>query len=335
MPAAISMETRRFGLRGGLGTRAGIVAGAFLAAASVAGAADLADAAARIEYGFYADQPALVRAAAADLERAGRGHPEADYLLGLAALRLAELDADGRDAEAARRLGDCVAATDRVAAGGKAERERGRPHGGSPRAVAEAVAAERAADAETAEALVLGAACEAELARREPLKGLLHERRRDQDLERARRLEPGNPRAALVAAWVVPQAAARTSADRRKELESRLEAAIAAFDGAPVPVPSALPPGQPSSPPAAPGSAPASAAASAPAAAIPPDADAAEAAAAPGRDWGEPEALAQLGELRLLDGRTLEARDLIERALLAAPDYRFALQLKARLPAGR
>ncbi len=265
---------------------------AFVAAAGAARAADFADAAARIEYGYYAEQPAVVRAAAADVERAARTEPEAEYLLGLAALRLAELDADGRDADAGRRLDDCVAAADRAAAAGAAERDRRRPRGGSQRAVAEAATAERAADAATAEALVLGAACETELARREPLKRVLHERRCAQDLERARTLEPANPRAALVAAWAIPREAARDSTDRRRALEARLDAAVAAFAAAGT-----------------------------------------DTAQAPGLDWGEAEALAQLGELRLLDGRKLEARDLIERALLDAPDYRFALRLEARLAA--
>ena len=48
-------------------------------------------------------------------------------------------------------------------------------------------------------------------------------------------------------------------------------------------------------------------------------------------DWGEPEALAMLGELTLKRGETRAARDLIERALLLAPDYRFAVDLRARL----
>jgi len=47
--------------------------------------------------------------------------------------------------------------------------------------------------------------------------------------------------------------------------------------------------------------------------------------------WGRAEALAQLGELQLTRGQTREARDLIERALLDAPEYRFALQLQKAL----
>jgi hypothetical protein len=46
-------------------------------------------------------------------------------------------------------------------------------------------------------------------------------------------------------------------------------------------------------------------------------------------DWGEAEALAIAGKHRLDAGDRRGARDYIERALLAAPDYRFALKLAA------
>jgi tetratricopeptide (TPR) repeat protein len=48
-------------------------------------------------------------------------------------------------------------------------------------------------------------------------------------------------------------------------------------------------------------------------------------------DWGEAEALAALAEVRLARGELRGARDLIERALRVAPDYRVALELKAQL----
>jgi hypothetical protein len=50
--------------------------------------------------------------------------------------------------------------------------------------------------------------------------------------------------------------------------------------------------------------------------------------------WGHAEALAALGELALLRGEARMARDLIERALLLAPDYRLAVELRARLQGG-
>ena len=48
-------------------------------------------------------------------------------------------------------------------------------------------------------------------------------------------------------------------------------------------------------------------------------------------DWGEAEALASLAEVQLSRGQVRAARDLIERALLVAPDYRVALALRAQL----
>ena len=47
--------------------------------------------------------------------------------------------------------------------------------------------------------------------------------------------------------------------------------------------------------------------------------------------WGRPETLAQMGAIELESGKTREARDLIERALLDAPGYVFALQLQNAL----
>ncbi len=47
--------------------------------------------------------------------------------------------------------------------------------------------------------------------------------------------------------------------------------------------------------------------------------------------WGRPETLAQMGAMELERGNTREARDLIERALLDAPGYRFALELQNAL----
>lgn len=44
-------------------------------------------------------------------------------------------------------------------------------------------------------------------------------------------------------------------------------------------------------------------------------------------DWGYPEALARLGALELARGNALEARNALERALVLAPDYRWAQSL--------
>jgi tetratricopeptide (TPR) repeat protein len=48
-------------------------------------------------------------------------------------------------------------------------------------------------------------------------------------------------------------------------------------------------------------------------------------------DWGEAEALTRLGEFRLDEGNLRAARDLIEEALLIAPDYSTARRLQGRL----
>lgn len=48
-------------------------------------------------------------------------------------------------------------------------------------------------------------------------------------------------------------------------------------------------------------------------------------------DWGEAEALTRLGELRLDEGNLRAARDLLEEALLIAPDYTTARRLQGRI----
>lgn len=52
-------------------------------------------------------------------------------------------------------------------------------------------------------------------------------------------------------------------------------------------------------------------------------------------DWGNAEALVALGQLALARGETRTARDLMERALLIAPDYRLALELREQLQGNR
>ena len=50
-----------------------------------------------------------------------------------------------------------------------------------------------------------------------------------------------------------------------------------------------------------------------------------------GPDWGRAELLASLGKLHLALGERRQARDLIEQALIEAPDYYFALELRKAL----
>jgi hypothetical protein len=52
-------------------------------------------------------------------------------------------------------------------------------------------------------------------------------------------------------------------------------------------------------------------------------------------DWGEAEALATLAAAALERGQTRVARDFIERALLLAPDYRAALDLRVTMQSAR
>jgi hypothetical protein len=52
-------------------------------------------------------------------------------------------------------------------------------------------------------------------------------------------------------------------------------------------------------------------------------------------DWGQPEALAALAAAALELGQTRTARDFIERALLLAPDYRAALDLRVAMQSAR
>jgi tetratricopeptide (TPR) repeat protein len=50
--------------------------------------------------------------------------------------------------------------------------------------------------------------------------------------------------------------------------------------------------------------------------------------------WGRAEALAEFGEIVLASGDARAARDLIERALLEAPDYARAVELRGKLVGG-
>ena len=52
-------------------------------------------------------------------------------------------------------------------------------------------------------------------------------------------------------------------------------------------------------------------------------------------DWGNAEALVALGQIALARGQTRTARDLMERALLLAPDYRLAVELRGKLQGNR
>jgi tetratricopeptide (TPR) repeat protein len=218
-------------------------------------AAEIADLSARIDYGFYSEEPRVVEAASKALERLDERDPSVRYYRALGALRLAQLRLrDGR--QIGELLDDCA----RQAAPVETQREA------------------------IAEGWILVAACASLSAHAEPMRALVHQRRRDQALERARQVDAANPRIALIEAW---SSSPRSLPDERAAIEQAAQSLVSAVDrfrswNGPHDAP----------------------------------------------QWGEAEALAQLGEIRLRRGESREARDLIERALLIAPDYRFALGLQ-------
>lgn len=221
--------------------------------AAAQSSAELADLAARIAYGFYAEERSVLDAA----RRALDGMPQRDssvrYYRALAAFRLAQLDAAAGV--------DVRGLTDECGAHVPSGEQQTVP---------------------AAEGWILAGAC-ASLGRRVALQ----QRRRDQALARARELEPANPRLALAEAWRLSPRPALASVPIRDEAARWLVQSVIAF-------------GSSSSRPNRP-------------------------------EWGEPEALAHLAEIYLERGNVRDARDLLDRALLIAPDYRFALALRGRL----
>ena len=227
---------------------------------------ELADLAGRIDYGFYVGDARAIADAVSALKRMSNDDAAVRYYRAFASFRLAQLGGE----RAASDAEDCVK---------NATVEESTEH--LTRAAAEARA--RAA----VESWLLVAACAGLTGKVEPAKGLAHDKRLAQALERARALEPSNPRIALLDAWLVSRRPALADATVRDEAVAKLKAAVEAFSAW-------------SPPPSAP-------------------------------DWGEAEALASLAEVHLARGELRDARDLIERALLVAPDYRVALELRAQL----
>jgi tetratricopeptide (TPR) repeat protein len=211
---------------------------------------DLADLSARAEYGFYTADAAVISAARSDLERFAASEGRVSYYRALAAMRAGQVDAElGRPAGEA--LDDC------------------------------SEWAEQAAEQEPswADAWVLVGAC-ATLAAADG-------RRYEAAVASARRLEPDNPRLALVEVWHALPDHGRLDAETADALITSLGAAVDLF-----------------------------------------------AAASEGPEtpaWGEAEALALLGSVYLERGQTRAARDVLERALLAAPGYVHAVELMNRI----
>ena len=215
---------------------------------------ELADIAARLDYGYYTDSPEVLAAAHEALRRM----PDSvtvRYYRALASFRSAQL----KPAEAA--LKSCLAES-------------------------EAITDE---DEAAVEAWVLVAACSTLATQVEPLKAILHQRRREQALEIARSIEGENPRLAWVASWTEKYASSPQGVVLLVRERTVLEQVVAAFRASP---------------------------------------------SFDGPSWGEAEALAHLGAAYLDTGDRRRARDLLEEALLVAPDYSLALKLLVKLKAG-
>jgi tetratricopeptide (TPR) repeat protein len=223
--------------------------------------AELADLSARVDYGFYSEQPRILRGARDEFARMDADDPAVEYWSAYAALRAAQLQL--HEAQAAQpALDQCI-------------RQAQRAGGASPW---------------RAEAAILVAACSDLAAKGKPLTRLLHERRRDQALQRAAGEAPDNPRLALVEVWATGDIDEKTSSAVQSDVEAKLGAALDEFA-------TIRPPAEPA--------------------------------------WGEADVCVRLGALYLARGDTRRARDMIEEALLAAPDYAYALRLQARLTSSR
>jgi hypothetical protein len=228
-------------------------------AAAAAPSPEVADLAARITFGYYDGDARVVEAAHDELVRLGDADSDVRYERALAALRLAQLRA-----------------------------EHGQPLGTWP---AECAAAARPGEATgaAAESWLLVAACSQVAGRGEAGAAPARDRRREQAFARARELDAGNPRLALLEALEISDRPALAAPAAQSAAAEKLRAALAAFAAR------EAPPGAP--------------------------------------DWGQAEALALLGEVVLAQGDVRTARDLLERALLIAPGYRFALDVEAQLKA--
>ncbi len=214
--------------------------------------AELADLSARVEYGFYAEEPRVIDAAAAALARLTADDPAVRYQRALAAYRSAQL-MPRDDKNFGKALDQCTEL--------------------SP-------TEEDAAD--DAEPWILVAACASLGIER----GLSQQRRRDDALARARAIDEDNPRIAFLEASLLAnglQAAPIATSEAAAAL-TRAAEAFRVWTGRYT-----------------------------------------------GPTWGEAETLVRLGEIHLQRGEARAARDLLERALLIAPDYRAALSLRARV----
>jgi tetratricopeptide (TPR) repeat protein len=169
---------------------------------------ELSDLAGRIDYGFYVGDARAITDAAAALKRMSDSDAGVRYYRGFASFRLAQLGGE----RAANHAEDCVKS---------AAVEEPTEH--LTRAAADARA--RA----SVEAWLLVAVCAGLTGHSEPGKGLVRDKRLVQALERARSLEPSNPRIALIDAWLVSPRPALADESARDEAVKKLAAAVEAF----------------------------------------------------------------------------------------------------------
>jgi tetratricopeptide (TPR) repeat protein len=174
---------------------------------------ELSDLAGRIDYGFYVDDARAIEAAQPALARMRDDDVAVRYYRAFAAFRRAQLSAQ-HGVPADNLVADCLAS---ATPADSAER--------LPRAEAEAKAKI------AAEAWILVAACAGFVGQTDLAKGLAHDRRADQALAKARELDAGNPRIALLDAWLVSRRPALAPPAARDAAVEKLQAAIAAFDG--------------------------------------------------------------------------------------------------------
>lgn len=234
---------------------------AFAAIASISvranGNADLLDVVSRIDYGFYAGDVNVIKAATSELERLRGDDAARSYYRAYAAWRSIQTDGDASPRKRRERTAECID-----------------------------YSAELFDEPEwAAEAHVLTAACSLWAEQEGGVRSSVYRAKASAAIDAARSLDRDNPRLLLVAATAVH------SDGSAGQGESRFAALAAALDRF----------------------------------------DAQGLAADLHPAWGRPETLAQMGAIELESGNTREARDLIERALLDAPGYVFALQLQNAL----
>ena len=163
-------------------------------------ASELADLAARVDFGFYSEEHAVIRAARNSLAQMSGQDAMIHYYRAYAAFRSAQLMAlAGQPID--RMLDECVESSTQAAKRNSA----------------------------FADAWILLAACATLGTQRAPLKALLHNRRFEQSLGKAQELDVSNPRIALVRAWNTSDNPAWAGSPVQTAAAEQLQLAVDAF----------------------------------------------------------------------------------------------------------